>query len=238
MSEFITPLSQLSDHHLIGRKAASLSWLHKNGALVPKTLVCTTKLYNAWKQTHKLPTGLANELDQYLQKNRTYAIRSSGTLEDLEDKSFAGQYATLLDVRGISNIKNAVQKVLESTNSEQLTSYLNSSNIETSHISMAVIIQEMVKPVVSGVAFTKNPITGFDEILIEAIEGTGDQLVQGVVTPARWVYKWGKWITAPSLDETILTEDQINLLRTEIETIAEKYKQPADIEWVFDGESF
>ncbi|MEM8860622.1 MAG: PEP-utilizing enzyme, partial [Chloroflexota bacterium] len=110
--------------------------------------------------------------------------------------------------------------------------------IEISHISMAVIIQEMVKPVVSGVAFTKNPITGFDEILIEAIEGTGDQLVQGVVTPARWVYKWGKWMTAPSLDEAILTEDQINQLRTEIETIAEKYKQPADIEWVFDGESF
>ncbi len=57
---------------------------------------------------------------------------------------------------------------------------------------MAVIIQDMIDPVLSGVSFSKNPITGLDEIVVEAVQGSGTALVQAGVTPFRWVNKWGQ----------------------------------------------
>ena len=43
---------------------------------------------------------------------------------------------------------------------------------------LAVILQEMVAPVVSGVSFSRNPISGEAEIIVEAVEGPGAALVQ------------------------------------------------------------
>jgi pyruvate,water dikinase len=59
---------------------------------------------------------------------------------------------------------------------------------------MAILIQEMVDPIYSGVALSKNPVTGGDEVVVEAIKGEGSRLVQGGITPLRWVNKWGYWL--------------------------------------------
>lgn len=237
MHNYVTPLSSPKNANLIGRKAASLAWLQNANFLIPKTIVCTTQLFDDWQKQKALPLSLAPELASHLNKNKKYAVRSSGTLEDMTENSFAGQYETRLQIQGVEAIAEAIEQVLESTNSEQLHSYLKEAGIDQNKVSMAVIVQEMVKPVISGVAFSKNPITGFDETIIEAVEGTGTQLVQGTVTPARWVYKWGKWITYPN-EKAILTDEQVDHLLEQISSISDKYNQPADIEWVFDGEQF
>ena len=48
---------------------------------------------------------------------------------------------------------------------------------------MSVLIQEMVRPIFSGVAFSKNPITGLDEVIVETIAGEGTALMQDGATP-------------------------------------------------------
>ena len=44
---------------------------------------------------------------------------------------------------------------------------------------MAVIVQRMVQPELSGVAFTVNPVTGQEEVVIEACLGLSDELLAG-----------------------------------------------------------
>jgi pyruvate,water dikinase len=99
---------------------------------------------------------------------------------------------------------------------------------------MGVIIQEMVDPEFSGVVFTKNPLTGLDEIVVESVEGLGEALVQAGVTPDRWVYKWGEWIenTAPGDLRCPVIEDVIR----EADELEKLYKAPLDLEWSYDGE--
>ena len=62
---------------------------------------------------------------------------------------------------------------------------------------MGVLIQEMIPASMSGVAFSRNPITGMDEVVIEAVEGSATTFLQDGVTPLRWIWKWGKWLQQP-----------------------------------------
>jgi pyruvate,water dikinase len=98
---------------------------------------------------------------------------------------------------------------------------------------MAVILQEMVTPVVSGVVFNKNPITGLDEIVIEAVSGTGDVLVQEGITPDRWIYKWGDWISKPEASR--IDTDLILQVVEQTKEIAKACGRHIDLEWVYDG---
>jgi pyruvate,water dikinase len=46
-----------------------------------------------------------------------------------------------------------------------------------------VVVQTLVQPVAAGVLFTRNPMTGADERLIEAAWGLGEAVVAGRVVP-------------------------------------------------------
>jgi phosphoenolpyruvate synthase/pyruvate phosphate dikinase len=98
---------------------------------------------------------------------------------------------------------------------------------------MAALIQEMVSPVVSGVAFSKNPLTGLNEVVVEAVQGSGDLLVRKGVTPERWVFSRGQWLAQPEQPQIdrCLVEDVVAQTRT----IAKAYGRPIDLEWVYDG---
>jgi pyruvate,water dikinase len=96
-----------------------------------------------------------------------------------------------------------------------------------------VIIQEMVTPVFSGVAFSRNPTTGLDETVVEVVPGRGDALVQDGVTPERWVEKWGGWLVRPvrpTAPELLLKQ-----VAAETRAIAAAWGTPVDLEWVYDG---
>ncbi len=67
----------------------------------------------------------------------------------------------------------------------------------TREVKMGVIVQEMVPAEASGVSFSRNPMTGLNETIIEAVKGTDTSLVQKRKTPQRWIRKWGTWVTRP-----------------------------------------
>lgn len=169
-----------------------------------------------------------------LDPGASHAVRSSANLEDTHQYSFAGQFQTFLNVRGAAEALNAVEKVWQAARSPAVQAYLHKTGQRPEDVKMAVIIQTMVKPVISGVAFSKNPLTGLNEIVIEAVPGSGEQLVQEGKTPERWVQRWGEWIEKPA--QGVTGGAYLEQAAAETAAIARKYGCPVDLEWVFDGE--
>ena len=104
-----------------------------------------------------------------LDDDKLYAVRSSGTKEDLENFSFAGQYETFLNVSK-KDVPEAVIKCYKSMFSEVILSYLVNRDLKADDLKMSVVIQEMVDAQLSGICFTLDPVTGDDKVML--IEGT------------------------------------------------------------------
>jgi len=107
------------------------------------------------------------------------AVRSSGTAEDLAGASFAGQYKSILFVSGINNILEAVKKCWASLWTARAIFYRRAIGIEENKASMAIIVQLAIDPLASGIAFTVDPVTGKDNIVINSTLGLGAKVVSG-----------------------------------------------------------
>ncbi|GBF08610.1 phosphoenolpyruvate synthase [Aeropyrum pernix] len=116
------------------------------------------------------------------------AVRSSATVEDLPEASFAGQQETYLNVKGEEEVVEKVKTAWASLWTARALSYRDSLNIDHETALMAVVVQKMVNSRSSGVMFTIHPVTGEeDKIVIESIWGLGEYIVGGKVTPDRFV---------------------------------------------------
>lgn len=114
----------------------------------------------------------------------TLAVRSSGAGEDSHATSFAGQYDTVLNVRDDTGVMTAVKEVWASALSERVVRYRLQQGGQLLPLELAVLVQVMVVPEVSGVIFTANPVTGSrGELVIEAGYGLGEAYVSGQLTP-------------------------------------------------------
>ncbi len=234
----LTRLQDIDERHRVGKKAENLRFLAKKGFPTPTTYVCTWDAFDAHvgDDTQALDT-LKAELVTELNPNRRYAVRSSANVEDGQDSSFAGQFKSVLDVQGVDEILEAMRSVWASIQSPQVQAYLARHGHSAGSLKMAVIIQEMVLPEVSGVAFSKNPLTGLDEVVVEAVKGSGEALLQDGVTPDRWINKWGTWTSKPSETENRYNIDPalIEQIVRKTREIAKAYGRPVDLEWVYDG---
>jgi len=117
-----------------------------------------------------------------------FAVRSSATIEDRSDISFAGQAESFLCVKNQEDILESVKRVWQSAFSEHGVVYLKTKGIPIKQVKMAVIIQEMIPADISGVMFTANVVNNStEEILINATWGLGDSLVSGKIVPDTYI---------------------------------------------------
>ena len=231
---FIIDLTQIRKGTEVGNKASNLAFLAKTGYHVPKTLVCLFDAFRKYEGGDRaILEHLASELSNHIERSKKYSVRSSANIEDSTSYSFAGQFFTQLNVSGVKDIVTAIEGVWKSVQAVNKLDYIKTMKTSRS-IQMGVIIQEMVDPEFSGVVFTRNPLTGLDEVVVEAVDGLGDALVQEGVTPNRWVYKWGDWIEKPQDNDE---RDSVILeVIKEANNLEKQYGSPLDLEWCYDGE--
>lgn len=114
------------------------------------------------------------------------AVRSSATSEDLPDASFAGQQESFLNVRNIEDVLLTIKQVYASLYNDRAISYRVDHGFVHDKVAISAGIQRMVRSDcgVSGVAFSIDTESGFDQvILITASYGLGEAIVQGSVNP-------------------------------------------------------
>jgi pyruvate,water dikinase len=191
-------------------------------------------------------------------KSAYVAVRSSATAEDLPGASFAGQQATFLNVKGNTNLLVAVRDCWASLFTARAIFYREQNKITHSKVKISVIVQEMLQAKVSGVLFTIDPVTNDkDRIVIEAVWGLGEMIVQGSVIPDRYVVqketfsilskeisdqsiqsvkRWakndGKPVPKKQREKQKLTDEEIVNLAKIADRLQKHYYFPQDIEWV------
>lgn len=137
------------------------------------------------------PKSLENEiietyklLVKHLGEEKTFAIRSSATAEDLPSASFAGQQETYLNVKGEVNLIKACQRCYASLFTDRAIKYRSDNGFDHMKVALSIGVQEMIRSdlACSGVMFTIDPDTGFDKVvLISGAWGLGENVVQGTV---------------------------------------------------------
>jgi len=213
-----------------------------------------------------IPKDLAFEImTSYLKlggglKEILVAVRSSATAEDLPTASFAGQQASFLNISGETNVVLKVRQCWASLFEPRAIFYREEKGFDHFKVGIAVPIQKMIQSETSGVMFTVDPMTNQkNRILIEAIYGLGELIVQGKVSPDRYlvdknslkileknvflqplqltkVGSLNKEVPVPKKlrDKPKLTNRQIVELARLGKKIHQHYFFPQDIEWAVE----
>ncbi|MEM6671946.1 MAG: phosphoenolpyruvate synthase [Planctomycetota bacterium] len=123
------------------------------------------------------------------------AVRSSATVEDSEEASFAGQCESYLNVHGEEEVLRRWKECCASLFTERAVSYQLTKGLDPLDASLAVVVMKMVRSdlATSGVMFTLDPDSGHRGVIhISSSYGLGELVVQGSVSPDHFtVWKEG-----------------------------------------------
>ncbi|PJC34182.1 phosphoenolpyruvate synthase, partial [Candidatus Roizmanbacteria bacterium CG_4_9_14_0_2_um_filter_39_13] len=190
----------------------------------------------------------------------TVAVRSSATAEDLPDASFAGQQETYLNVKGDTYLLKKVRECWASLFTARAIYYRQNKGFDHFKVGLAAVVQRMVQSDKSGIAFSIDPVTNDkNKIVIEAVYGLGEYIVQGKVTPDHYevdkssivilkkqtAYQDVKFVRSGLGNKEVklnkkegsvqkLTENQIREVALLVKDIENHYYFPQDIEWAIE----
>ncbi len=216
-------LTDIREEQLAGGKAAGLGALISHGVNVPNGFALVNAAFKMFRHVQKFPQQFEEEIRAQLAhlKDGLIIVRSSAIGEDSDEHSFAGQLDSYVVSKEYNAIEEAIKKCWAGLANERLDVYEDMSKKELKE--MGVVIQEFIEPDYAGVLFTSSPIreTG---VYVEYVEGRGDQLVSGQITPSQFSYMNG------SLDSKDLPFDAHNLVKKSL-ALKEKLDKELDIEW-------
>jgi pyruvate,water dikinase len=176
----VVALIEARDPGLFGSKAVGLGQALRDGLPVPPGVALAGDIVDAVAGRDEEAIRAVAERVEPL--HGPLAVRSSAVDEDGAEASFAGQHLTLLNVPGVAGLAAALSEIWWSANSDAAITYRQRVGLFT-RPSIGVVIQVQLDPHTAGVMFTKNPITGADERVIEASWGLGEAVVAGRVIP-------------------------------------------------------
>lgn len=247
-----------------GGKAASLGEMLQAGIPVPNGFAISADACREFAGK-ELPKDFVDELNSAFDQLGAprVAVRSSAIAEDASDASWAGQLESYLNVTKSDLIKN-VQDCWDSIKAERAQVYAADKNLTEDDLQVAVVVMKMVESEKSGVMFTANPVSqDKDSMIIEAVYGLGEVIVQGLCTPDHWdvhkdplevvnfeiavkdqmmVFTDGenKIVEVPETiaDRAILKEEEVLEVAKLGQKIEDHYGVPQDIEWAFEKGKF
>jgi phosphoenolpyruvate synthase/pyruvate phosphate dikinase len=118
--------------------------------------------------------------------DKPLVIRSSAPEEDSQARSFAGLHESYLNVIGLDEMLKKIKKVWASLWSDRAILYRQELGLDVVSSKMAIVLQEFIEGESSGVLFSKSPLDS-SQLIVEAVHGLNQGLVDGIVEPDRWI---------------------------------------------------
>jgi pyruvate,water dikinase len=249
----IVALESAVDEKIFGAKAVGLGQAIRDGLPVPPGVALSGSI------VEDVASGEASAIKEVVKRvgplGGPLAVRSSAVDEDGAAASFAGQHLTLLNVLSADDLGRALTEIWWSANSDSAITYRQRVG-RFSRPSVGVVVQVLLDPETAGVLFTKNPVTGADERVIEASWGLGEAVVAGIVIPdhfrvarsgevlerkpgvkrvaVRRVANGGtveEDVAADRVERLCLDDDQLGALNRLAERCEQIYGAARDVEW-------
>lgn len=215
---------EANDPALLGGKGAALQTLIRKGFDVPVWFAVPPD--SIWSE---------QELTDSLRKigPGPYAVRSSGTMEDGAEHSFAGQFDSHLEVEA-KDVMARIEDVRQSAQSEAIHSYCREHKLPPPS-TPSVLVQCMIDPRCAGVAFSADPVSGRrSTVVISAVEGTGEKLVSGDCDGEDWSVDEQGLASAQSETAHVLSEEDSQAIAKLTRRCERLFGLPQDIEWAID----
>ncbi|MDE6949406.1 MAG: phosphoenolpyruvate synthase [Lachnospiraceae bacterium] len=162
----------------IGSKARNLFLLREAGFPVPP-FFCVENAFGEEEVLDRLAEGFPD--------TASFSVRSCASLEDSAGYSFAGQFRTFLGVPR-EDVCARIRDVLADAAAPEHISYCETHRLDSSALTMHVMIQEMVEADLAGVLFTANPQGILNESVIVCGRGTGDGIVEDKTDATTYYY--------------------------------------------------
>jgi len=187
------------------------------------------------------------------------SIRSSAVGED-SDVTFAGQYATALNVRR-DHLLQTYKEIVASKFTPRAIFYWKDKGFNESDIAMSVGCMAMIPARTSGIMYSQNPSNpSQNTVIISAVWGLGQYAVSGQVSPNVYVmsredgrilekriprqevmlvcHELAGTIEVPVPEEdqgkACLDDEILEKLFTYVFKLENHYRKPQDVEWAID----
>lgn len=214
----------------VGGKGIGLLALQAAGFAIPPGFVVTTA-GTASLDSPAVLSEIVSAWSLLSPSGEHVAVRSSATDEDGTERSFAGQYKTFLDIRDRDSLLDAIERCVASGTSRGAQAYASGD------VRMAVVVQRMVTPVFSGVAFSVDPMGAQDRVVVEVTEGTGEALMAGQVRGTRLVMdRATSALIQGDAGEIPQLPGQLGAIMDAALRCEELLGTPQDIEFAYDGD--
>ncbi len=228
----LSPLSGKLDSDTFGAKAANLALMMRRGFPVPDGCALSVEAFDKYYITtnddRELRAAITAELHRI--GAETYMVRSSAIGEDSADHSFAGQLESFISSNSPDEIMQLVRRCWQSYHKDNVRAYESFTGKKLR--GMGVVIQRLIAPDYAGVIFTRSHLRAGHHLLVEYVEGHGEALVSGAVTPKSFHYSPESGSDdasfLPALTEGLHIAQRIEQF----------YKNPTDIEWALKDGNF
>jgi pyruvate,water dikinase len=247
-SQPLLSLDDSLDAKVCGDKAAKLSQLKRANFNIPSGWILFKESgignresgigRSEKSENLSIPHSLIENLKSKIQ-NRMI-VRSSAVGEDGDTSSAAGQYQTIGPVFTEAELIDAINRCRQSYWTSEAVAYRHQRQLPDTQ--MAVLIQPYIDSKFAGVMFTRNPLDGGSQIIIEALPGGAESVVGGQFTPVHLEID----VSTPESLEASLIEIKTNSIIdksmvAELVKLAQAIEAffhgiPQDIEWSWDGE--
>ena len=220
---------------IFGNKARNLGVLINQGILVPNGIAVSYEPYLDYLESGSFKNDFERRLCQKLGSfSGQFAVRSSADVEDSGQRSYAGQFKTVLDVSK-DGIIEAIKQVYDSG--------INfNSSYSNNPIQMGIVIQEMIDAERSGVLFTYDLINQKnDSIMVELSKGKCENIVSGRTNPSLYIIdKNSKEVLLfeEGYQNVCLNLNQICQILSNAKKIESIFGKPQDIEFLFNSDKF
>jgi rifampicin phosphotransferase len=159
-------------------------------------------------------------------EQKSLVARSSSVVEDMTTSSMAGQFESVIGIRGFDAFADAVTTVLDSRQRAGAADH-----------PIAVLVQPLIEPAYGGVMFGIDPVTGrTDRRIVSAVRGGPERLVSGEVDGSRYVLDPtnAKVLDFAANDGPSLAPADLRRLVELSAKVASVFGRPQDVEWAID----